>query len=85
VRTLRHGSGRAKKKYPFSASGRDGKNGHAIRGGVPLRHNSEASKAPQAPAQGFARTKNWRNESTVQVNGEFTLSMFTESDEHAKK
>ena len=61
--------------------------GHAIRGGVPLCFPWFRGKQgdPQAPAHGFVRTKAWQIESIAQVGGVVTVSMFTESDEHAKK
>ena len=61
--------------------------GHAIRGGVPVCFPWFRGKRddPAAPAHGFVRTKAWQIESIAQVGGAVTVSMFTESDEHATK
>ena len=61
--------------------------GRAIRGGVPICFPWFGGKAddPTAPAHGFVRTKSWQLESITQAGGAVTVSMFTESDEGAKR
>src|SRR5580700_1959962 len=57
------------------------KDGHAIRGGVPICFPWFGAKAddPSAPAHGFVRTKEWQLESTVHADEGTIVSMFTES------
>lgn len=63
------------------------KDGHAIRGGVPVCFPWFGDKAddPKAPAHGFVRTKAWQLESIAQVGAAVTVSMFTESNEDTKR
>jgi len=63
------------------------KDGHAIRGGVPVCFPWFGNKAddPKAPAHGFVRTKAWQLESIAQVGAAVTVSMFTESNEDTKR
>lgn len=63
------------------------KDGHAIRGGVPVCFPWFGDKAddPKAPAHGFVRTKAWQLESIAQVGAAVTISMFTESNEDTKR
>jgi len=61
--------------------------GRAIRGGVPVCFPWFGNKAddPKAPAHGFVRAKAWELESIAQAGDAVTVSMFTASDEAAKK
>ena len=63
------------------------KDGHAIRGGVPICFPWFGAKAddPSAPAHGFVRTKEWQLESTVHADEGTIVSMFTESDQGTKR
>ena len=63
------------------------KDGHAIRGGIPICFPWFRAKAddPQAPAHGFVRTKAWNLESVTQREGAISVSMFTESDASTKQ
>ena len=62
------------------------KDGHAIRGGVPICFPWFGDKAddPKAPAHGFVRTKAWQLEFIEPAADTITVSMFTESDEVTK-
>jgi glucose-6-phosphate 1-epimerase len=61
--------------------------GHAIRGGVPICFPWFRAKSddPGAPAHGFVRTKAWKLESIVQLDGAVLVSMVTESDASTKR
>jgi glucose-6-phosphate 1-epimerase len=63
------------------------KNGHAIRGGVPICFPWFGDKAddPKAPAHGFVRTQAWQLESIVHVGAAVTVSMFIESNEGTRR
>ena len=76
-----------KEEVLFLSSRSRWKDGHAIRGGVPICFPWFGGKAddPTAPAHGFVRTRAWQLESIAQVGGAVTVSMFTESDEGTKR
>jgi glucose-6-phosphate 1-epimerase len=63
------------------------KDGHAIRGGIPIcfpwfRDLPRAkSDNPKAPAHGFLRTKAWQLESISQQTGEVVVTLTTESND----
>jgi glucose-6-phosphate 1-epimerase len=63
------------------------KEGHAIRGGIPICFPWFRAKVndPDAPAHGFVRTRMWQIESIVESEYGVSLSMFTESDEHTQR
>ena len=63
------------------------KDGHAIRGGIPICFPWFRAKAddPQAPAHGFVRTKAWNLESIMRREGAISVSMFTENDASTKQ
>jgi glucose-6-phosphate 1-epimerase len=71
----------------FVSSQSQWKAGRAIRGGVPICFPWFADKSDDraAPAHGFVRTKAWLLESVVETADAVTVTMFTESDESAKK
>jgi glucose-6-phosphate 1-epimerase len=63
------------------------KDGHAIRGGVPISFPWFADRAgdPAAPAHGFVRTKAWQVQSIEKAGNEVVVNMFTESDDATRK
>jgi glucose-6-phosphate 1-epimerase len=63
------------------------KDGHAIRGGVPISFPWFADRAgdPAAPAHGFVRTKTWQVQSIEKAGDEVIVNMFTESDDATRK
>jgi glucose-6-phosphate 1-epimerase len=63
------------------------KDGHAIRGGVPVSFPWFADKAGDAaaPAHGFVRTKAWQLESIEKASDEVVVSLSTASDDGTRK
>jgi glucose-6-phosphate 1-epimerase len=63
------------------------KDGHAIRGGVPISFPWFADRTgdPAAPAHGFVRTKAWQVQSIEKAGDDVIVHMFTESDETTRK
>jgi glucose-6-phosphate 1-epimerase len=61
--------------------------GRAIRGGVPVCFPWFGPRAQQAgaPAHGFVRTKAWRLDSVVEIDGDVTVSMSTESTDDTRR
>jgi glucose-6-phosphate 1-epimerase len=59
------------------------KDGHAIRGGIPICFPWFRNKAddPKAPSHGFARTKAWQLDSVESKGDTVTVSLSTASDE----
>jgi glucose-6-phosphate 1-epimerase len=59
------------------------KEGHAIRGGIPICFRWFRNKAddPKAPSHGFVRTKAWRLDSVESKGDTATVSLSTGSDE----
>jgi glucose-6-phosphate 1-epimerase len=61
--------------------------GQAIRGGIPICFPWFRAKAddPRAPAHGFVRTKTWQIESVTDTEAGVAVTMFTASDEQARR